>query len=302
MLRLAGMMRYTRPLRPRPGWRFAEIGRAKDWGTQTRKWIWDFFHWRQPRPDMVFPWLEGLRVKTQLGNDLSLSLFVDGCYEPNEIFWLSTVLKPGMVFIDVGANEGLYSLFAARRVGLAGQVLAVEPSAREATRLRLNLRLNPNLPITVCQVALGAQEGEASLKIAEDLHAGHNTLGDFVYSNVQCVRSERIPLTTLDALVAREGLSQVDAIKIDVEGGELGVLRGGIKTLERFKPVILFELLEPALQAQGASAQMVLELLRYLGYEIRCLDPDTGTFAKLVSAGQNSDNLIAVPGDAKLAK
>lgn len=299
MFALARLLVHRRPLQAIPGWRFADIGRADDWGTQTRQRIWEFFHWRQPRPDMVFPWLDGLRIETQLGNDLSRSLFVAGCFEPNEFFWLSTVLQPGMIFIDVGANEGLYSLFAACRVQPAGRVLAVEPSAREVYRLRRNLSLNPDLPVTVCQVALGARVGEAELKIAEDLHAGHNTLGEFVYGNVQCVRAERISLTTLDALVAREGLSRVDAVKIDVEGGELGVLQGGIKTLETFKPVILFELLEPALQAQGASAQAVLSLLSQLNYEIRGLDPDTGKFTKPVSAGRTSDNLVAVPRDIK---
>ena len=55
-----------------------------------------------------------------LGNDNSLCLYVCGSFEPNEFAFLDKVLKPGMVFVDVGANDGYYTLFAAQRVGPCG--------------------------------------------------------------------------------------------------------------------------------------------------------------------------------------
>jgi FkbM family methyltransferase len=244
---------------------------------------------------MRFSWLAKLQIETQLGNDLSWCLLVDGCFEPNEVFWLSSVLTSGMTFIDIGANEGLFSLLAGRCVAPGGRVVAVEPSSREVQRLIRNLQLNPGLPVTVRQVALGSHEGEAILKVADESHSGHNTLGEFPYAGVSCVRTERIPLMTLDSLIAREQLDRVDVLKVDVEGGELGVLRGGRKTLEQFRPKILFELHEPALRAQGASPAEVLGLLKKLGYEVRCLDPQTGRFVEQTSPDHISDNMVAVP-------
>jgi precorrin-6B methylase 2 len=76
-----------------------------------------------------------------LGNDLSRCLYVGGTYEPMSSCFFPK-LQPGMTFIDVGANDGLYSLFAAKRVGPTGTVLALEPDRREFARLERNLRLN----------------------------------------------------------------------------------------------------------------------------------------------------------------
>lgn len=295
MLRLAGMLRFTRPLRPIPGWRYGLVERADDWSTRARRHVWNYFHFRQLRPAFEFRWHHGLCFETFLGNDLSRCLLIDGCFEPNEIYWLSTVLRPGQTVIDVGANEGLYSLFAAACVGPAGRVIAVEPSSREVARLRANLKLNPRLRVDVEQIGLSRAPGEALLNVASATHAGHNTLGTFAYEGIDAALPERITLTTLDHLAGR--LDHVDLIKIDVEGAELAVLEGAVQTLQRHRPVILFELLDTALKQQGASADGVLAFLTGLGYQFLVLDDATGRFVPQAAPDQRSENMVAIhPG------
>ena len=68
--------------------------------------------------------------------------------------------------------------------------------------------------------------GTATLTIAEDAHAGQNTLGGFAYEGVRAQGSESVTVRTLDDLLRDEGPARVAAIKLDVEGSELAVLRG----------------------------------------------------------------------------
>src|SRR5258708_22638318 len=78
--------------------------------------------WYGVSAPVLTPWLDGLSVYAYPGNETSRALFITGNYEPNEFYLLSQVLQPGMVFVDVGANMGLYTIFAARKVGEHGTV------------------------------------------------------------------------------------------------------------------------------------------------------------------------------------
>jgi len=66
-------------------------------------------------------------VEVTLPSDFGRCLWVGGCFEPNETAFLASVLRPGMIFVDVGANIGLYTLLAAHLVAPGGTVVAVEP-------------------------------------------------------------------------------------------------------------------------------------------------------------------------------
>src|SRR5262249_24894046 len=150
------------------------------------------------------------------------------------------ILLPGMVFIDGGANEGHYTVFASQCVGPEGTVWAFEPSSRELKRLEKNLELNASGNVRVFRVALAESNGEGELRITGYAHEGHNTLGGFAHE-VELARTERFSLRRLDDLVAEASLTRVDVIKLDVEGAEQRVLEGSRDVLTRFRPVILFE-------------------------------------------------------------
>jgi FkbM family methyltransferase len=284
-------------LEPRPGWRFAEeYYEQRRWLACRRGALWEAAREKELAVPLTVRWHGGTTVDVTLGNDNSLCLYVCGSFEPNEFAFVDRVLKPGMVFIDVGANDGYYTLFAARRVGPSGRVIAVEPSSRERAHLQRNLGRNGLDNVQVVAAALGAESGFVDLHLAHGVHAGHNTLGDFAHDDVIRASSERVALDTLDAVVSRQGLSRVDMVKIDVEGGEAGVVAGARHVLSTARPVLLMELNERALHAQGQSAETLLSLLRQeLNYEILTFSQVGGWPECAVEGAPLSANIVAVP-------
>lgn len=243
---------------------------------------------------MRYRWVAGLRLELRLENELGRSLFIDGTIEPNEFALLGLVLEPGMTFVDVGANEGLFTLLAASRVGERGRVIAIEPSSRELARLRRNLELNGFANVKVVATAVADVAGQAALHIADDEHAGHNTLGAFAYEVVRASRDEAVPVATIDSVVADAGSGRVDVIKMDIEGGELRALRGAAGILRDWQPLILLEISEPSLAGQHTSAAEVLRLLGNSGYQIYAFDDSTG-LPQLAGPGQPlSANIVAM--------
>lgn len=289
-------------LGPRPGWGFAEeYYDQRQWLACRRGALWEAARDNDLVVPISVPWLAGTTVDVTLGNDNSLCLYVCGSFEPNEFNFLDRLLKPGMVFVDVGANDGYYTLFAARRVGPEGRVVSVEPSSRERGHLERNLARNGIGNVEVVPAALGAAAGHADLHLAHGVHTGHNTLGRFAHDDVVSARVERVPLETLDAVVGRLALPQVDVVKIDVEGGEANVISGARTVLSSMRPVLMMELSDGALRAQGSSEAVLLETLRgALGYEILVFLPATGLVHRRTEGVPLSANIIAVPNE-KLA-
>lgn len=282
-----------------PGWTFAaEYFIEQTWFAQRRGALWEFALEHKLVVPLRVRWHEGLTIGVTLGNDHSLCLYVGGTFEPNEFDFLGRVLKPGMTVVDAGANEGLYTLFAARRVGSSGRVVAFEPSSRERAGLERNVRRNRLKNVTVVPSALGSVEGEAGLRIAADLHSGHNTLGSFVYDDAVSAHVEKVQVERLDSVVARLALRHVDLIKIDVEGAEVNLLEGAEATLTAHRPVLLLEANDEALRAQGTSADALVALLRgRFRYEILVFSPRTGGVEPLVDGTELSPNVVAVPAE-----
>jgi FkbM family methyltransferase len=294
ILRLAGELAWTRPLVPYPGWRFDVDWDNPSLAFRLRREIWHYFQQRKRQVPLVTKWYCGLRLHLYLSNDISKQLYVGGCFEPNEFAFLDQVLAPGMTFIDAGANDGLFSLFAAQRVGPTGQVWAFEPSEREFIRLRRNVQLDQLHNVRTFKVALAQRQGEAEFKIADDEHCGQNTLGDFAYQ-IELARCERVKTSRLDDLVQQECLPQVDIIKLDVEGSELSVLAGAREILRKQRPLLLLEVNENALRSQGSSGAALMELLRSHDYEIYGFDGATGQPSPIHQA-EGGANIIAMPG------
>ena len=120
LLEEAEGLAWLRPLAPYPAWRFDGEWDNPDERLQARRRIWSHFRDHRLTAPVVMPWYRGLRVQVQLGNDTSKQLFIAGCTEPNEFAFVARVLRPGMVFVDAGANEGLFTLLAAGCVGPQG--------------------------------------------------------------------------------------------------------------------------------------------------------------------------------------
>jgi FkbM family methyltransferase len=280
-----------------PGWRFAfEYYITYPWWAMRRGALWRCALENRLNVSVVVPWLESTSVGVTLGNDSSLCLYVSRSFEPNEFTFLDKVLKPGMSFVDIGANEGLYTLFAARRVGRRGRVVAIEPSSRERTILDANVARNKLRNVMVVSQALADQAGIAELQIAPERNGGHNTLGQFVYEGETAVAREKVVVETLDGLRTRLKLERVDVVKIDVEGAELKVLRGGRSWLAEQRPILLVEANEPALAHQKTDTRALVDLLVSLGYQIHVFN-EAGMTERWAHGAALSENIVALPCD-----
>ena len=141
-------------------------------------------------------------------------------------------LRPGHTAIDVGANVGMHTLVMSRLVGPQGEVISYEPAKTIFQRLKHNIKINEAGNVIPLDFAVGAGKGFAGFT---DL--SHET--NIAKSHVDPLSNQKVSMTTLD--LEHHGSKRVGLIKIDVEGGELDVLKGARKILEDHRPVVFME-------------------------------------------------------------
>ncbi len=294
-LELAQGYGWARPLTPYPHWHFNIDWDNLDQNIPLRREVWEFFRDQGRFVPLDIAWHFDTRLRVILSNDVSQQLFIAGCLEPNEMAFMDRFLKPGMQVMDIGANEGCYSVLCGAKVGEKGKVWAFEPSPREFAVLKANADQNPNLNISCFPVAIGNKNGTEKLRIAEGIHAGQNTLGEFSYSITE-LNFAIVSIRRLDDLVFEAKTDRIDLIKIDVEGAEGLVLEGARRTLETFRPIVLLEVLEKGLAALGYTPIRLINQFRGLGYRIAVFDPETGLPIEYHGNGLGlCENLLAFP-------
>ncbi|WP_341872332.1 FkbM family methyltransferase [Lutibaculum baratangense] len=170
---------------------------------------------RRPVDDVIY----GRRMRLYPFNNVCEKrvLFTPQFFDPVERAILSACATEDFVFIDIGANVGLYSLFVA---GLAprGQILAVEPQPDMFERLLYNIAQNDAGTIKALRCALADREGELTLFV-EDQNRGESSI-KFLGSEEGSGNAIKVPARTLLGVIREEGFARIDAIKIDVEGAE----------------------------------------------------------------------------------
>ncbi len=294
LLAVAQSMVELSPLAPVPHWHFGDFIQSPDIKVHVRHALWQAARERGLQGTICAPWHGGTKLEVRLGHDLSLGLLADGRLEPNEFALLDRVLQPGMVFLDAGANEGIYTLFASAKVGPKGRVIAVEPSPRELAQLHANLRLNETKNVEVVEQALAERIGTLRLRLAEERHSGQNTLGEFAYPDVIAAGEIQVAATTIDQMIRELELKMLDVIKLDLEGAEIRALAGASRSLEKFKPLVLVEALDSALRKQQGSTADLLALLESASYEIFAIDDETGRPLPYRQQGMKlSSNIVA---------
>ncbi len=284
-------------LEPFPGWSFGQWDR-KDPRAWVRRSIWKLAQSRGYDGPVTTGWYFGQRFKHHLLGDMSQCTFVDGRYEPNEMYAMSKLIGRGMCVVDVGANAGVFTLMAAGLAGAAGTVHAFEPSTRDRERLLANLSLNGLSNVKVHAEALGRASGKAVLAVAGADHPGHNTIGGFAHSAGPRAYELEVHVMSLDEFVEAQTLTRLDLLKIDVEGSETAVLQGARETLSRFRPTLVVEAYDPSLRQLGTSAAELLQLLRGAGYELKVFGP-SGQAEPLVDDRLTGVNLLCTPRVAR---
>lgn len=184
---------------------------------------------------------------------------------------VDTLVRPGDVALDIGANWGLFAWALGARVGAQGRVLVFEPNPQHAPSLQRIAAGRPN--VTICMVGLSERKGNAELHIplrGGELSTYEARLASAVPAATGAERHQSIPVavTTLDvALNSVE--APVDFIKCDVEGHEAALLRGARATLGRGLPTLLIEI-EQRHQADDVNGTFEFLIgLGYTGYAVR---------------------------------
>jgi len=160
-------------------------------------------------------------------------------YEANEIKFLRTHLKPCDVFVDVGANAGLFSKVASKILGPNGKIFAFEPDKEALVSLYKNLKSFKNINIIEKYVT---------------------NIEDKIFKGTE--------FTSLDKSVK----GSVNFIKIDVDGPELSVLKSGVKIIMKWKPFVMLEIAPDMIETVGISHMEIINWMKK--YQYTAFNPD----------------------------
>ena len=221
---------------------------------------------------------DGLNVMVNLCELEGRNLHSGVEFEPHEVAIVRKLVRPGAVFFDVGAHIGLYTLIASRLVGPAGAVHSFEPASSTYKVLLTNLRLNRAPNVVTNPVAVGERAGEVELLVNRE--SGLTSLG--ATGRGQIVGVEQVAVLSLDEYAMTHNITQVDFLKVDVEGYEGHVLRGATKLIDRSTNLaVLCELTAKNYRPLGLSIDEVIDWMRTRGYEAWEIGPTQPALAQL---------------------
>jgi len=181
----------------------------------------------------------------------------------DEIKFVRRLLKPGQKVIDIGANYGVYTLSMARAVGPSGRAWSFEPASSTARLLAEGIAVNGFAQVVLERSALSSTCGTARLSLNEN-----SELNALVLGNTSSSASETVPLVTLDECMERYGWRDIEFMKIDAEGEEANILRGGKRFFAELSPLVQYEI--------KAGSDLHMELVQdfaALGYDSYRLVP-----------------------------
>lgn len=172
-------------------------------------------------------------------------------------------IQDGFTILDIGAQSGCFSLVAKYYPNTVWH--SFEPDPSNYSLLLDNLNLNQINNVNPHQVALSDKVGTATLKVC-NFHRGLNTLGEnLIRFSTENSINQIVETNTIDNLFLNE---KIDLIKMDTEGSEYDIIKGGIQTIKKYKPKILLEYNQDNLNQFGKKTNDVDELLEEIDYKI----------------------------------
>lgn len=190
-------------------------------------------------------------------------VYATNTYEQDVTKLFLSLVKPGMTVVDLGAHLGYYTLLASALTVPKGRVFAFEPDPTYYPLLLHNLAANGCENVTVVAEAVSRERGEALLW--SEAGAGGSNL--FARTGAFPNTQVRVPVTTLDHFLARQGWPAVDLIKMDIEGAEAAALEGMVELSRRCPGLCLIvEVLPRGLAAAGTDVEGLFDRLQRLGF------------------------------------
>lgn len=183
--------------------------------------------------------------------------------EESDLKLVGQLVKEGQTAVDIGANFGLYTKFLSQFTGKTGRVISFEPIHRTFLSLRHNITTLKLQNVEVFQFALSDAENTVKMEIPDYTAGGENLYEARIINESKGKNIEMVRTKILDHLLSGR---KIDFIKIDVEGHELNVLKGALKTLETNKPVLLVEI-NGGIRGNNENARSITGLLSTFGYK-----------------------------------
>lgn len=236
-----------------------------------------------------------LHYLLDIKSEIELQLLLYGGFDQGLLSYLGSSLSPGDTFIDVGANIGAVSLPAAAIVGTEGHVFAFEADPLIFDKLNTNINLNSFPYLEPLNQALGSEAETKTFYRPPSNGVFSEAVGSLYSSDWHSGGSAfQVEVRTLDSVLHALNVSQVDFIKIDVEGAEIDVLKGSLQTIEAHRPNLCIEVCPHTYSAAGWTTQDLMELLLPFGYRFEVLDGHSGQTRPLISSTDTDFlNLIA---------
>jgi FkbM family methyltransferase len=198
-----------------------------------------------------------------LRSAIGRGIFAIGEFDPAVFGPLRAALKPGGTFLDIGANVGFYSMLALDAVGPAGAVHAFEIDERPLQCLRKTISRERIDNLFIHELAVGQTDRVVGVATRKD--SGHSGV-------VEHGGTRQIEMVTLDSWWRASQIKNLQAIKLDIEGGELPALEGAGEMLRETRPVIVCEAEEELQKGFGYRLSDLLQHLRELGYRSSFLE------------------------------
>jgi FkbM family methyltransferase len=239
--------------------------------------------------------LGSLTYACDLRDGLMREVCLTGRYEPQETALLRHLLRPGMTFVDVGANWGYFTLVGAHLVGSTGRVLSIEADPRACRALHANLAKNHIASTVVRNIA--ASDGPGRLRFREYEPQARDT-GNFGVAQTTLLaehgRHVEIDAAALDDVLDREQIDRVHLLKMDIEGGEAKAVAGLARRLASHRiDAISMELHPHHLRDLGTSAAAVIAELRRHGYVPWRIDHSRDAHRAAASTDVDASQMLA---------
>jgi FkbM family methyltransferase len=194
----------------------------------------------------------------------SMNLSINKIYEPYETQLISSIINPGNVVLDIGANIGYYTLIFAKHVGQNGKVFAFEPEPANFRLLEKNVSINGYSNVILEQKAVSNRNEKKKLYLSKET-AGMHRIYKSQHANLDSVEIETISLDTYFSNYT----GKIDFIKMDIEGSEYTALEGMQTVLQRQNNVKLLTAFFPsAIQDYGYKPEQYIDLLMSNGFRV----------------------------------
>lgn len=218
------------------------------------------------------------------------SIVTTSKYEPHVTSFITKTLRPDMVFIDVGANLGYFSLLAASIIKAKGQVFAFEPSQNNYNYLLLNAELNGFSNVDVYPFAVAERKS-----CFEYLMDGSNGAIEEVEYTIEVLKNKvLVRSVTLDETL--KNIDRLDVMKVDTEGSEFRVLSGGLELIRKHHPIIFSEFSPPMLKLRSkVPGKEYLEKLIGEKYKISIIEG----VDQLIECGKDIAKIMKIFGNKK---